>query len=259
MRISTGRLHLPRTHGVDEPDLAACSMWPLRRRHRLSETSGVTTWLTTHETRACRRRCEPRAAVLPRRARERRLRGRGSAERARSAREAPGGALRPPDRRRQHAADGRPQFLETLRGKSLPLASIPALVTSTEAAPHRVAAARAAGANFYLVKPIEAGNAGGVRRSALRGCAMNEFLQQFLIESRELVEQAIDGLVGARESAGRRRALRRRFSRVSHAEGRRGHRRFRRNAGSAALRGGCARRMRELRRDRFRRSISATA
>ncbi|MDY6948323.1 MAG: response regulator [Pseudomonadota bacterium] len=46
-------------------------------------------------------------------------------------------------------------FLEVLRRKELPLGSIPALVTSTE---HRQAdfdAARAAGANFYLVKPID--------------------------------------------------------------------------------------------------------
>jgi two-component system, chemotaxis family, chemotaxis protein CheY len=45
-------------------------------------------------------------------------------------------------------------FLQALRAKSLPLSSMPALVTSTEAAPQRVAAARAAGANFYLVKPL---------------------------------------------------------------------------------------------------------
>ena len=47
-------------------------------------------------------------------------------------------------------------FLQTLRAKSLPLSSIPALMTSTEAAPQRVAAARAAGANFYIVKPLRA-------------------------------------------------------------------------------------------------------
>ncbi len=45
-------------------------------------------------------------------------------------------------------------FLKTLRGKSLPMSSIPALVTTTEADPLRVAAARAAGANFYIVKPL---------------------------------------------------------------------------------------------------------
>ena len=46
-------------------------------------------------------------------------------------------------------------FLRALRGRSLPLSSIPALVTTSEAAPHRVAAARAAGANFYVVKPLK--------------------------------------------------------------------------------------------------------
>ncbi len=46
------------------------------------------------------------------------------------------------------------RFLSTLRAKSLPTASIPALVTSSEGDPARIAAARAAGANFYIVKPL---------------------------------------------------------------------------------------------------------
>lgn len=45
-------------------------------------------------------------------------------------------------------------FLQTLRAKSLPVGSMPALVVSSEAAPKRVAAANAAGANFYIVKPL---------------------------------------------------------------------------------------------------------
>ena len=45
-------------------------------------------------------------------------------------------------------------FINTLRQKELPVASIPALVTSTESAQADFDAARAAGANFYLVKPI---------------------------------------------------------------------------------------------------------
>jgi two-component system chemotaxis response regulator CheY len=46
-------------------------------------------------------------------------------------------------------------FLEVLRKKPLPLSSIPALMTSTEAQQKDFDAARAAGANFYVVKPIE--------------------------------------------------------------------------------------------------------
>ena len=46
-------------------------------------------------------------------------------------------------------------FLRTLRGKEGPLGSIPALVTSTESREADFAAARAAGANFYAVKPID--------------------------------------------------------------------------------------------------------
>jgi two-component system, chemotaxis family, chemotaxis protein CheY len=45
-------------------------------------------------------------------------------------------------------------FLKTLRRQKLPLSSIPALVTSTEGAPQDFAAARTAGANFYLTKPV---------------------------------------------------------------------------------------------------------
>lgn len=45
-------------------------------------------------------------------------------------------------------------FLKTLRSKKLPMGSIPALVVSTETAPERIAAARAAGANLYIVKPL---------------------------------------------------------------------------------------------------------
>ena len=45
-------------------------------------------------------------------------------------------------------------FLKALRQKQLPLSSIPALVTSTENAAQDFAVARAAGANFYLAKPV---------------------------------------------------------------------------------------------------------
>jgi two-component system, chemotaxis family, chemotaxis protein CheY len=45
-------------------------------------------------------------------------------------------------------------FLKALRRQDLSVSSIPALVTSTEAAPKDMEAARIAGANFYLVKPI---------------------------------------------------------------------------------------------------------
>ena len=46
-------------------------------------------------------------------------------------------------------------FLRLLRRKERPLAAIPALITSTESGAADFAAARAAGANYYLVKPIE--------------------------------------------------------------------------------------------------------
>ena len=45
-------------------------------------------------------------------------------------------------------------FLKSLRRQKLPLASTPAIVASTESEAHDKAAARAAGANHYLVKPL---------------------------------------------------------------------------------------------------------
>ena len=45
-------------------------------------------------------------------------------------------------------------FLRALRRQPTTISSIPALVISTEAGPYDVAAARAAGANYYLVKPV---------------------------------------------------------------------------------------------------------
>ena len=45
-------------------------------------------------------------------------------------------------------------FIETVRRQEFPIASTPALVTSTESGSQDFAAARAAGANFYLVKPV---------------------------------------------------------------------------------------------------------
>jgi two-component system chemotaxis response regulator CheY len=46
-------------------------------------------------------------------------------------------------------------FLKTLRALPADIASIPALVISTEAAPADLAAARQAGANFHLRKPVQ--------------------------------------------------------------------------------------------------------
>ena len=45
-------------------------------------------------------------------------------------------------------------FLKALRRQTPPTSSIPALVISSEAGPQDIEAARSAGANFYLVKPV---------------------------------------------------------------------------------------------------------
>ena len=45
-------------------------------------------------------------------------------------------------------------FLHALRARGGEIATIPALMTSTEAGPQDMAAGYAAGANYYLVKPV---------------------------------------------------------------------------------------------------------
>ena len=45
-------------------------------------------------------------------------------------------------------------FIKALRRRQGPTGSMPALITSTEAGPQDFRAGRAAGANFYLVKPV---------------------------------------------------------------------------------------------------------
>ena len=45
-------------------------------------------------------------------------------------------------------------FLRVLRRQDLPVSATPALVTTTEAGAQDRAAAQAAGANFYLIKPV---------------------------------------------------------------------------------------------------------
>ena len=46
-------------------------------------------------------------------------------------------------------------FLNTLRRQDLPMAGVPALITSSESSAQDFSAAHLAGANFYLVKPLE--------------------------------------------------------------------------------------------------------
>jgi two-component system chemotaxis response regulator CheY len=45
-------------------------------------------------------------------------------------------------------------FVRALRNQALPLASTPAIVATTEAEDHDKMAAQAAGANYYLIKPL---------------------------------------------------------------------------------------------------------
>jgi two-component system chemotaxis response regulator CheY len=61
-------------------------------------------------------------------------------------------------------------FLKVLRRQAAPVGAIPAVMISTEAGPQDRAAARAAGANFYLVKPVAPETLAGYA-AALSGAA----------------------------------------------------------------------------------------
>ena len=98
-------------------------------------------------------------------------------------------------------------FLSALRRQALPLSSIPALVTSTEfeRGGHRNSAR--GGRQFLL---CQADRARGSRRrhgDVLRRPRMNEFLEQFLVEARELVEQAVADLLALEREPGDRASL----------------------------------------------------
>ena len=70
--------------------------------------------------------------------------------------------------------------------------------------------------------------------------AMNEFLEQFLVEARELVEQATADLLALEREPARPREPGRLVPRLSHAQRGRRHRRFRRDGARDARRRGCS-------------------
>ena len=98
-------------------------------------------------------------------------------------------------------------FLKVLRRQATAVSSLPALVTSTEAGAQDVAAARAAGANFYLVKPVSQERLVEHVVDHVRAAGMNEFVEQFLIEGRELVAQGNDDLLALEEQPDDRERL----------------------------------------------------
>lgn len=63
-------------------------------------------------------------------------------------------------------------FLRALRGSAPNVATLPALVITTESSRHDLDDARAAGANFYLVKPVSEANL--LRHAAILTGRQNE-------------------------------------------------------------------------------------
>ncbi len=98
-------------------------------------------------------------------------------------------------------------FLSALRRQALPLSSIPALVTSTE---FELGGRRGgAGGRREFLSP-QADPPRGPRAhhgDVLRRSPMNEFLEQFLVEARELVEQAAADLLALEREPGDRASL----------------------------------------------------
>ena len=86
-------------------------------------------------------------------------------------------------------------FLRALRSQEGDAGAIPTLVISSESGERDAAAARAAGANFYLVKPVAACGSGAPCRGTDGGSRMNSLLEQFLLEGRDLIGEATRGLI----------------------------------------------------------------
>ena len=90
-------------------------------------------------------------------------------------------------------------FLKTLRKQTAPISSMPALVISTEAGPQDIDCGTR-GRRQLL--PRQAGPPGDACRAChdhVRAGRMNEFVEQFLIEGRELVTQGNDDLLALEE------------------------------------------------------------
>ena len=130
-------------------------------------------------------------------------------------------------------------FLSALRRQALPLSSIPALVTSTEskAGRHRSGARRRR--QFLLCQADWPRRSRTHHGDVLRRSPMNEFLEQFLVEARELVEQVTADLLALEREPGRPREPGWVFPCVSHAQRRRRHRRLRSDGARDARRRGC--------------------
>ena len=130
-------------------------------------------------------------------------------------------------------------FLSALRRQALPLSSIPTLVTSTESKRRRHRSGARRRRQFLL---CQAGWPRGSRThhgDVLRRSPMNEFLEQFVVEAREL-DRAGHGRpsgVGARSWRPREPGWV--LPCVSHAQRRRRHRRFRSDGARDARRRGC--------------------
>ena len=154
---AAGRVHLPGSYGVHEPYLAAVRRGALSACDRVPEARrGSAAWLTAQANEFWSSTTRVSCGCITARALES---GGFEVAEALNGLEGAGATARRPlrsrHRRRQHAADGRAQFLESAAREELAVCRrCPVLVASTEAAPQRVAAARAAGANFYLVKPL---------------------------------------------------------------------------------------------------------
>ena len=86
-------------------------------------------------------------------------------------------------------------FLRALRCGAADVATLPALMISTESEAQDVAAARAAGANFYLIKPVARSRIGSACLRPHGRRVVSALQEQFVNEARELIRQATDDLI----------------------------------------------------------------
>ena len=128
-------------------------------------------------------------------------------------------------------------FLRALRRSAPDVATLPALMITTEAGEQDIDDARSCGREFLSRQAGFGGRPAAPCRRAHGSAGMNALHEQFITEARELIHQATDDLIAMEREGFRARADRSRLSRLPYAQGFRGRGRSAGDESDAACRG----------------------
>ena len=128
-------------------------------------------------------------------------------------------------------------FLRALRRSAPDVATLPALVITTEAGEQDIARCQGRRREFLSRQAGLGSRPAAPCRGAGGSAAMNALQEQFVAEARDLIQQATDDLIAIERDGFARRADRARVSRLPHAQGLRGRGRSARDEPDPACRG----------------------